>query len=119
MRITLCAALLLAVVVSAMAQEDQPNHFVGYGYINTALPITDNINNTVSFIFVMSNKEREFGINCVARGPAARYIKESSFRYNERYYCTIVGMLARRHSRLCIVVTSVMIATPSSGEHNN
>jgi len=121
MRITLCVALLLALAVSVpvMAQTEPLNHFIGYGYINTALPIRNVGDNAVSFTFVLTNKKQEFAIYCIARGPAAQYIKGLAFRHNQRSYCIIDGKLARRHSAIYIIVTSMQLATFSARERSN
>jgi len=118
MRITLCIAIFLVLSSPAIAQNEPLNHFVGYGYINTAFPIHSVGDNAVSFVFVLCGEKRKVAISCIARGQVAEFIKNLKLKHNEILYFVIGGRLINRHSSLCIAVTSITLATLSAGEYN-
>jgi len=110
--------LLLALAVPVQAQEDPINYFVGYGYINTALPIHGAGENVVSFTFVLYNEKRRVAVPCIARGQVAEFVKGLKLKHNEILYFVIGGRLINRHSSLCVAVTSITLATFSARERN-
>jgi len=119
MRNALCVVLLLALAVPVQAQEEPLNHFVGYGYINTALPIRNVGDNAVSFTFVLCNEKRKVAVPCIARGQVAEFVKTLRLKRNEVLYFIVGGRLMRRHSELCVAITSIAFAISSSGEFHN
>jgi len=126
MRNALCVILLLALAVPAMAQavpviaQDEPlNYFIGYGYINMAVPIHNIGDNAISFKFVLTGEKRNIVVPCIARGQVAKFVKTLRLKHNEVLYFIVGGRLMRRHSGLCIVVTSITLAKFSAGECNN
>jgi len=118
MRITLCVAIFLVLSSPVMAQNEPLNHFVGYGYINTALPIHGAGENVVSFTFVLYNEKRRVAVPCIARGQVAEFVKGLKLKHNEILYFVIGGRLINRHSSLCVAVTSITLATFSARERN-
>ena len=109
MRNALCVVLLLALAVPVVAQTEPLNHFIGYGYINTALPIRNVGDNAVTFTFVLKGEKRNISIPCIARGPVAEYIKALKLKRNEIFYFVIDGRLIHRHSSLCVAVISIIL----------
>ena len=119
MRNVLCVVLLLALAVPVVAQTEPLNHFVGYGYINTALPIRNVGDNAISFTFVLCGEKRRVAAPCIARGQVAEFVKTLRLKRNEVLYFIIDGRLMRRHSELCVAVTSIALAISSGGETRN
>jgi len=110
MRMITVATLLIALALPVMAQTEPLNHFIGYGYINTALPIHNVGDNAVTFTFMLCGEKRKIvTVPCIARGQVAEFIKALKLKRNEIFYFVIDGRLIHRHSSLCVAVISIIL----------